>query len=137
MPSREYHVEAENILPEGFEPGAPLYADANDPGALGDLMLKAAAVLEMVGGTFSVVAIRNEIAPGLWVPERYAARWESYAPGRRAPKPEPEAEPILAHELPEEEDEDPGDTGDPAQNGEAPPVEEWGPDAEAALAETV
>lgn len=134
LPSREYHLDAENILPEGFEPGEPLYADASDPGALGDLMLKAAAVLEMVGGTFSVVAVRQEIAPGLWIPERYAARWESYAPGRRAPKQEPEPE-LLAHEVPEEEDpEDEAETGDPQQNGEAPPVEEWGPDAEKALA---
>jgi len=78
---RNYEIEAENILPDGFVPGEPLEAPADDPGALADLMLKAAAVLEMVGGSFAVSALRKEIAPGLWVPDRYVAKWDSFAPG--------------------------------------------------------
>lgn len=127
MPSREYQVDAENVLPEGFWPGAPLSAD---PSELENLMLAAATVLEMVGGTFSIVAIRKEIAPGLWVPERYVAKWESYAPGRRQPAtPAPVAEPAPAPE-PEPQPDDLG----PDPEAAAPEGEEWPPDAEQALA---
>lgn len=90
MPDRKYEIEADEILPEGFEVGRPMIVDGNDPGALADLMLKQAAVLEMVGGTFSIVAVRRELLDAngngtdLWVPERYIAKWGAFAPGASA-----------------------------------------------------
>jgi hypothetical protein len=122
MPSREYEVEAENVLPEGFWPGEPLQADADAPNALENLMLRAAVVLEMVGGVFTVAAIRKQIGPDLWVPDSYVAKWESYAPGRRAAK-----QPPLAHEAPEPP------TPEPEASGSED--EDFGVDAERALAE--
>ena len=105
MPSRQYDIEAENVIPDGFWPGSTLEAEHRSE--LEALMLDAAAVLERIGGTFSIVAVRREIAPGLFVPDRFVAKWESFAPAERmqrreeprpapapAPEPEPEPEPV-------------------------------------------
>lgn len=138
---RRYEVEAENVLPEGFWPGQALEAQADDPNALAQLMLDAAVVLQMVGGTFSIIAIRKEIAPDLWVPDRYVAKWGSYAPGIRAdqpqqqpaaapaPAPDPEPTPEAEAEVEEEFGTDPEteDAPDPLAS------DEFGPDAERAL----
>lgn len=132
MPRRDYDVEAENILPDGFWPGEPIEIDEL-PGMIEQLMADAAGVLRFVGGTFSIVAVRREIAPGLFVPWKYRAKWESFAPAQRQ---EPKAEPITEEEI--EALEEQGDDPDPSQNSTDPDIEEveddFGPDAEQALA---
>lgn len=131
MPQRQYEVEADNVLPDGFWPGEALEAGPT-PGDLEQLMVDAAAVLKMVGGTFSIVAIRQELTDvsgnptGLFVPLAYRAKWESFAPAKRvqppiqeAPAPTPEPEP------------DPVEEQEPLPAAE---VEPWPDDAERALA---
>lgn len=123
MPSRQYQVEAENILPEGFWPGEQLEA-GDDTGALQDLLLKAGAVLEMVGGVFTIMAVRRELVDvhgnptGMFVPEGYRAKWESYAPAHRAKQPQQPEPEVQVEPEPQAE------------------IEAWPEDAERALAET-
>lgn len=143
MPQRTYEVEAENTLPEGFWPDEPLQAAGRSE--LESLMLDAAAVLERIGGVFTIVAKRQEIAPDMFVPVGYVAKWESYAPAQRAPQ---QAQPAPAVEADQPQDDLPADFADfpveevdveaeaeedePEQDPDAD--DDFGPDAEAALA---
>src|SRR4051812_13287340 len=95
MAPRTYDIEAEQVLPDDFVPGEAI--DVIERNDLQQLMLDAAVVLERVGGTFSISAVRRQIADengnatDLWVPFRYRARWEPFAPGIRVQPPVQEA----------------------------------------------
>jgi hypothetical protein len=128
MPQRTYQVDGEP-LPDGFWPGEPL--EASGRSELEALMLDAAAVLDRVGGTFSIVALRQQLSDtdgqptDLFVNVGFRAKWESYAkalPPTPQPQPEPPPEP-----QPEPEPED-----EPAPAAEA--GDDFGADAEQALA---
>lgn len=148
MPSRQYDVEAEPIIPEGFWPGQPLEAGPSRTD-LEQLLLDAAVVLERIGGTFSIVSLRQELIDannrptGLFATVGYRAKWESFAPAARAepapatepePQSEPEPEPVPeAVPVPEP---DPGDFGpDPEAESADLFADDFGPDAEEALRE--
>lgn len=135
MPSREYEVQANDVVPEGFWPGAVI---ETDPDGIEQLMFEAAHVLKMVGGAFTMMAIRQELVDvegnptGMFATVGYRGKWESFAPARRAPKPQPQPQPIAEPEPEPEAEAEP----DPSQNSTDPDIEEWPEDAERALAET-
>lgn len=137
MPSRTFDIEAEPTVPEGFWPGEAMDIP-NDRNQLEAFMLDMASVLERIGGTLSIVALRREIAPDLFVPVGFRAKWDTYAPAQRlpreeqqatqeapAPKPEPEAEDLG----PDPEEESAVDEAEPGSFDD-----DFGPDAERALA---
>jgi hypothetical protein len=139
MPQRTFQVDAEP-LPDGFWPGQPL--DVQSRPELEALLLDAAAVLDRVGGTFSIVALRQELADsdgrpsGLFVSVAFRGKWESYAPAQRAVQvvPQPPPEPRPEPEPPEEEQPPPlAAAGDDAYIA-AESDDDFGPDAEQALA---
>lgn len=111
MPHRTWVEEAGNEIPAGWEPdGAPIEVSAQNEQDVFNTLLEAAAVLKRVGGTLAVLAVRKEIAPGLWVPDRYVFKWESFAPGIPLPQQrEQEPEP-LAHEADAELEPEPAET---------------------------
>lgn len=144
MPSRPFEVDAENILPDGFWPGEAIEVPADaSRSELEQLLADAAVVLERIGGTFSIVAIRQELTDqhgnptGLFVPVKYRAKWESFAPALRAqqpappaqeapaepPAPEPEPSDLTAEEIADHFPEETEPLAD----------DDFGPDAERAL----
>lgn len=135
MPSREYQVEANDVVPEGFWPGAPLEVG---PDGIEQLMFDAAHVLKMVGGTFSVVAIREELVDvneqptGMFATVGYRGQWTSFAPARRAPKPQPPE--AVEPTVPEVEVEAPAEAELSVPQDEEAEPEQWPEDAERALA---
>ena len=146
MPSRQYDVEAEGIIPDGIWPGQPIDLP-NERTALEGFMLDMATILERIGGTLSIVALRREIAPDLFVPVGFRAKWDTYAPAQRLPKqavktdaevppppPEPEPQPAEDDPLTDEElaDHFPEDGYGADAAGDE---DDFGPDAEEALRE--
>jgi hypothetical protein len=141
---RTFEVEAEQVLPDDFWPGEPIEVDNRSD--LERLMVDAATVLDRIGGTFSIAAVRRQLPDqhgnptDLWVPYRFRAKWEPFAPGIRvqppaaavqeepAPAPAPEPEPEVAELEPEVAEVPDEEQGDPFA------ADDWGPDAERALA---
>lgn len=134
MPQRTYEAEAEPFIPEGFWPGQAVEGATRSD--LEALMLDAAVVLDRVGGVFTIMALREELTDtegnptGLFASVGFRGKWESFAPARRAPARQQEAPGPVAVPDPEPaaellEDEPAGED----------PVDDFGPDAEQALAE--
>lgn len=143
MPQRTYEADAEYVMPDEFWMGEPVEVPADDPNALAELMLKVSTVLEMVGGTFSIMAIRREVAPDTYIPWKYRGKWESFAPAYRLvdqglqpasfePEPEQPQDELTADDLADiaAEEESEVDEGDPDPDTD----DDFGPDAEAVLA---
>lgn len=130
MPQRTFEAEAEPILPDGFWPGETI--EATNRSDLEQLMLDAATVLDRIGGTFSIVAIRREIGPGLFVPVGFRGKWESFAPAQRLPEPAPA--PVETPEAAPEPEPDPEPELTADEAADQFPVDDFGPDAEEALA---
>ena len=137
MGKRTFDVDAEPVLPEGFWPDGPPM-DFPDRTALDAFLLDMSAVLDRIGGTLSVIALRREIAPEMFVPVGFRAQWSSYAPAQRLPRDE---RPVQESPAPQPEPQpDPDDFGpDPeaqeAAEDEDPFTDDFGPDAEEALRE--
>lgn len=142
MPSRQYDIEAEQVIPEGYWPGEAMDIP-NDRPALEAFMLDMAAILQQVGGTLSIVALRREVAPDLFVPVGFRAKWDTYAPAQRLPReeerPAPTPEAPAPEPEPEPAPEDIGPSPEPEVAIEEPEDDglfddDFGPDAERALA---
>lgn len=142
MGKRTFDVDAEAVLPDGFWPDGPPI-DLEDRTALDQFMLDMSSVLDRIGGTLSVIALRQEVAPEMFVPIGFRAQWSSYAPAQRMPREEaqPLQEAPAPEPAPEPEPEDIGPDPEPQQAAETdesdesdPFDDDFGPDAEAALA---
>jgi hypothetical protein len=135
MPQRTFEVPAENPLPDGFWPGEPIEAASRSE--LDELLADAAAVLDRIGGTFSVVALRQELIDanhqptGLYVTIGYRAKWESFAPAQRA---QPVSTPVEAPEPAAVVEPEPDAEPEPEEAQELGSEDDFGMDAEAALA---
>jgi hypothetical protein len=101
----------EHWTPDGEEPVA-LIDPENEQACLEEAM-NMIFVLKRFGGTVGLIAVRDELAPGIFETKRIAIAWESYAPARRLPKAQqqkadppaepPLPEPPLPDELTDEE----------------------------------
>lgn len=99
--SRDWEVPAEDERPEGWIPdGDVIEVQAEAEDDLYQELANAAWVLKRFGGVIGIVAVREEMAPGIWRTTSYKLRWESYAPGKRLPEPEPTAEAPEAEPVP-------------------------------------
>lgn len=67
--------------PEGWElDGEPITFPVEDTDALEEAVRAAATVTRFIGGVVQIAAIREEVAPKIFVPREYVWRWNSYLP---------------------------------------------------------
>lgn len=101
MAQRDWTLPVDSERPEHWNPDTDVGVfDANDDDALIQEAVNAIWVLKRLGGTVGLIAVREEIAPGIFETKGIAVRWESYAPARRLPKEPPPAEPEIDGEPP-------------------------------------
>lgn len=83
--SREDWIDAPNPIPDGWEPDGPaVYFDIDDGlEAIHQKLANWVTVGMMVGGIFTCVAVRKEIAPGMFITDGFGFKWDSYAPAAK------------------------------------------------------
>ena len=71
----------------------------DDDEAIGEAVFEAVRILTRIGGAIIIAANREEVAPEHYVTTGIMMRWTSYAPAKRLPKDEPQAEEPVAGEV--------------------------------------
>jgi hypothetical protein len=83
---RETRIPEEFLqAPEGWElDGDPVTCPVEDQDALEEAIRAAATVTRFIGGVVQIAAIREEVAPKIFVPREYVWRWNSFLPPAKA-----------------------------------------------------
>jgi hypothetical protein len=106
---RAWQVAVDSERPEHWTPdsGEPIaVVPVDDEDALLTELVNAAWVLKRFGGGVGMIAVREELAPGIFETTDIALQWESYAPTKRLPReqrepaPQPERAPAPVEATP-------------------------------------